>query len=169
MISTTTATSTTSNPDQFNDTIIVFNEYYSSNSPVLLDIGSDFSLELEGFQFGRETGNYGSCSFVQNGIMYIVGGNGGEFDQQISTVESCRLRKIGDLPNRFDVGACNNYRNPAEEEQALLCFTYADPNGCLRYLRFFIISVHDSGTAWPHEIISPRKEHLKMIQDVFGI
>ena len=32
-----------------------------------------FMTELDEFNFGTGTGSYGSCSFVQSGIMYIIG------------------------------------------------------------------------------------------------
>ena len=87
--------------------------------------------ELDVFKFGTGTGSFYSCSFVQNGQMFIVGGKW-SFSRQISKIESCRLTKIGELPVYFSGGACNNFGTSTENEKALLCFSSGDRNGCLR-------------------------------------
>ena len=64
--------------------------------------------------------------------MTIVGGSS-SYAQQISVVESCGLRRIGDLPSDFNGGACNTYRPYSDKDHAMLCFSASSTNGCLRY------------------------------------
>ena len=90
--------------------------------------------KLDTFTFDEGSGSYSSCSFVQNDKMYIVGGDRyRDLDRQISIVESCRLRKVGELKNSFINGACNKFRNSDGKEMALLCFGYDHQQGCIRY------------------------------------
>ena len=80
------------------------------------------------FQFGDGSGSFGSCSFILNGNMMIVGGDDiYDFSNQISIVEDCGLRRIGDMPADFAYGACT-----ALETDALLCFSWNDMDGCYR-------------------------------------
>ena len=95
--------------------------------------------EVDGFHYERGSGSWYSCSFILNGIMTIVGGdaNNGEYIQrQISVVESCQLRLIGQLPMNFEHGACNSFYNNEENAEALLCIStynnYWRP-ACYRY------------------------------------
>ena len=71
-----------------NDTIIVINQFSGRSpiGPVLFNISGNF-IELENFTYQSGTGSYLSCSFVQNGNMYIIGGHS-EFVRQISIVQS---------------------------------------------------------------------------------
>ena len=88
--------------------------------------------EIDEFSFEPDTGSYLSCSFVLNGIMFIVGGySNRDFTRQISIVESCRINKVGQLPYDFYDGACNSYTNEVGNESALLCFSLHDKYGCL--------------------------------------
>ena len=52
-----------------------------------------------------------------------------EITKQISIVESCRLKRIGDLPMDFTEGACNTFDNAGQEE-VLLCFQETGKNLC---------------------------------------
>ena len=60
--------------------------------------------KAENFQFETGTGSDASCSFVQNGIMYIVGGYSENYNSQISIVENCRLNRVGELFYDFRYG-----------------------------------------------------------------
>jgi len=75
------------------------------------------------FQFGQSesTGSYASCSTVINGLMMIFGGTG-DFESQLSVVESCGLRRLGTLPMEFYSGACNTFQSNEGNEEVLLCF-----------------------------------------------
>ena len=87
------------------------------------------------FELNYQTGTGASysCSFVQNGKMYIVGGWYSDINKQISIVEECELRLVGQFPNIFQYGACNNFINPDGNQQALLCSGEDDKDGCIRY------------------------------------
>ena len=87
----------------------------------MTELNSKFTVE-------SGTGADGSCSFVHNGLMYIVGG-WWSFRRQVSIVESCRLRLFMTLKFDFRAGACNNF-DTSDGEEALLCFGYDDRNGC---------------------------------------
>ena len=91
--------------------------------------------ELDEFNVERGTGAWYSCSVVQNGIMIIFGGDSyfTNHGRQISIVESCRLYRIGQLPNIFDGGACNTFKTSIGEEYSLLCFSMDGSDECLRY------------------------------------
>ena len=91
---------------------------------------------IDQFTYGETTGSYLSCSAVIHGLMMIFGGHtlgsGKSFIKQISIVESCQLRRLGDLPMEFKFGACNTYKNGDRTEKTLLCFGYAGQNMCHR-------------------------------------
>ena len=87
------------------------------------------------FQFGQSesTGSYRSCSTVINGLMMIFGGDSNsDFDNQISVVESCGLRRLGTLPMQFEFGACNTFQSNEGDEEVLLCFAYNGRKDCHR-------------------------------------
>ena len=86
---------------------------------------------VDNFIYGTNTGSYSSCSSIINGLMVIFGGHD-DFKNQISIVESCQLRRLGDLPMAFYDGACNTYRNPEGTEKILLCFASAGKTTCHR-------------------------------------
>ena len=58
--------------------------------------------------------------------------DGYDYSRQISIVESCRLRRFGQLPYAFDSGACNNFKNKFGKDEALLCFGYPNKSACLK-------------------------------------
>ena len=87
------------------------------------------------FQFGQSasTGSYVSCSTVINGLMMIFGGYpNSDFNNQISVVESCGLRRLGTLPMEFYLGACNTFQSNEGDEEVLLCFAYPGYKDCHR-------------------------------------
>ena len=89
-------------------------------------------VPVSDFDYQSGTGSYDSCSFTQKGRMYIVGGDSArDFTRQISVVEDCRLRKVKELQKDFHFGACNNFVKQDGSEEALLCFSFSDKNGCL--------------------------------------
>ena len=64
----------------------------------------------------------------------IFGGTlAADYINQISIVESCGLKRIGDLPKQFYYGACNTFNNADGQEEVLLCFDQFDEKGCRRY------------------------------------
>ena len=80
-------------PNGQNNTIMVVYNYFTM--PVMLDVSGKLT-EVGGFDIPDGTGSYSSCSFILNGLMMIVGGDTLEpYVRQISIVESCRMRRIG--------------------------------------------------------------------------
>jgi len=118
--------------EDHNTTILVLNtyDYRDPEGPILLDLSVEIMTELTNFVYESGTGVEETCSFVQNGIMFIIGGTG-DYIRQISIVESCQLRNVGTLPYDFHDGACNNFRNSIGDEEAMLCFAQTSMNGCL--------------------------------------
>ena len=84
--------------------------------------------ELDSFAFGSATGAYGSCSAVLDGKMYIFGGlatigaGWGNLFNQISEIDQCGTRRIGDLPIWFFHGGCNTFETNDRGQFVLLCF-----------------------------------------------
>ena len=50
---------------------------------------------------------------------------------QISKIENCGLQRIGELPNKFDGGACGTFIFAAEE-RVMFCFPYNESKKCFR-------------------------------------
>ena len=71
--------------------------------------------------------------FVLNGEMYIVGGWDAGFRTQIAKLESCGIRRIGELPDSLQYAACNTFSDSGGEEYARLCFDLGHMDGCKRY------------------------------------
>ena len=86
---------------------------------------------VDNFSYGENTGSWHSCSTTINGIMMIYGSQmTTDFQTQISIVESCRLRRIGDLPMEyFGYGGCNFYKKNDGNEINLLCFGLGQGQG----------------------------------------
>ena len=85
---------------------------------------------MDQFVFGSNTASYGSCSAVLNGQMFVIGGAYEE--RQLSVVESCGLKRIGDLPADMDCGTCNTYPDQ-NSFFILLCFSRNTPTECHRF------------------------------------
>ena len=86
---------------------------------------------MEDFTFGTGTGSGYSCSAVINGLMMIFGGSDSAV-KQISIVESCWLRRLGELPMEFFEGACNTFETIYDTQEVFLCFAYEGENTCHR-------------------------------------
>ena len=94
------------------------------------------SLSEVEFSFSNQTRAYGSCSTVINGKNIIFGGDYyTSYDNQISLVKDCGLTRIGYLPFRFAMGACNNFQNSNGISKVLLCFGYDGNSNCHRFLK----------------------------------
>ena len=85
-----------------------------------------------------DTDIYLSCSARLNGEYYVFGGatyggadNSG-FTKQISKINDCRLKRVGDLPFDFTYGACGTY-DVSSEERVMLCFDMNEQRKCRRY------------------------------------
>jgi len=130
-----TTSKTTMGPERDAIVIISMDRWRQPENPVLFD-KSGHLTELNRFRFRQNTGAIRSCSLIHDGVMYIVGGKlGSNYDKQISILESCQLRQVGQMPISFEYGACNTYTNSTGKEQALLCFSSSNSNGCFRYAR----------------------------------
>ena len=92
----------------------------------------DELTKIDGFTFGENTGVSRSCSTVINGIMTIFGGYDSPYKNQISIVESCQLRRIGELPIDFYDGGCNSFLSNEQKDEIILCFAYYSSTRCDR-------------------------------------
>ena len=78
--------------------------------------------EQTDFEFGPGTGVYQSCSIVWKDEIFVFGGR--YQSQQISKVQNCQLKLIGQLKVKFNYGACTNVGN----ELVFFCFyDFDDP------------------------------------------
>lgn len=75
------------------------------------------------------TGVSGSCSFVLNGKMFVVGGVDFLFWKQISVIDTCMLNRVGTMPVEFEYAACNTFEVTPSYHEALLCFTMYRADG----------------------------------------
>jgi len=65
--------------------------------------------------------------------MLIFGGRTYPYADQISSVEDCRLTRIGSLPDGFYTGSCNSYQRTDGISETLLCFGLNAKTGCQRF------------------------------------
>ena len=82
--------------------ILVLSTYSSSNKPLIID-GHGQSKQI-GFAYDSKTEADGSCSVIWRGNMFIFGG--WSHKKQISMVDQCQLKRVGDLPFDMVFGAC---------------------------------------------------------------
>ena len=68
------------------------------------------------FTFTSGTEVYHSCSIVWRDEMFVFGGD--KKKHQISKVENCQLKLVGQLSMVMDLGACTNVGN----ELVFICF-----------------------------------------------
>ena len=128
LITTTTSSTTTftTESSKLPNSILVLNEYYFSNKPVITDstgkaeyAGDDFN-----FDFKNGTQVLGSCSITYRGDFYVFGGD--YEDTQISKISGCSLERIGSLDFNLKYGACVL----VNEETIYLCFDAFDTKQC---------------------------------------
>ena len=111
---TTTSTTVITTTADLKTWILVLNTWSSSNKPLIID-GQGHSKEI-GFVYNSYTEAYGSCSVIWRGNMFIFGGL--SHKRQISMVDQCQLKRVGDLPFDMVFGACAQ-RN---DQQVYICF-----------------------------------------------
>lgn len=89
---------------------------------------------LSQFVFDENTGAKYSCSAMVGGEMMIFGGSSSAgYTNQISIVQSCRLKRVGTLPMQtFNYGACNTFKENNGMEKTLLCFDSSGRRSCHR-------------------------------------
>lgn len=87
----------------------------------IMEWNGNYINDSVGFTFGEDTGLNHSCSTILNGELWVFGaGYPGDEDRQYSKVHGCELKRMGDLPFDFELGACNNFM--FEIEKLLICF-----------------------------------------------
>ena len=120
--------------------ILVLNTFSSpySNPPLLVNYDGGNNTNME-FFIRQDTDIYLSCSARLNGEYYVFGGNQRtpytSFTKQISKINDCRLKRVGDLPFDFEYGACGTYE-VSSEERVMLCFDMNEQRKCRRYSKF---------------------------------
>ena len=102
------------------DSILILNTAISSNIPVLTDATGQIDSDLA-FTLDENTSVWRSCSVVVKNQHYAYGGDGyayGNYKRQISRIDGCRLRRIGDLPFDHEYGTCTTVIH----DMIFLCF-----------------------------------------------
>ena len=127
MTTTTTTSSTTStSASKPNTSILILGDWHDDKIPVITDSNGkvEFAGEDFDFEFGHKTEVDFGCSVTYRGDFYVFGGS--DLDRQISKLEGCSLKRIGDLDFDFQVGGCA----AVNEESIYLCFRRYDYKRC---------------------------------------
>ena len=107
------------------------------NDPILVNYNGGNNTNME-FFMRDDTDVYHSCSAPLNGEYYVFGGEVKapypeyDFTRQISKVNDCRLKRVGDLPFEFVYGACGTF-DVSSEQRVMLCFDMGEQRKCRRY------------------------------------
>ena len=107
---TSTSSTTTTTTAKTKDWVLVL----SSKPPMIID-GNGQSKDIE-FEYGSETQMSGSCSIIWRGTMYVFGSS--KEKRQISKVDQCQLKRVGNLPFNVYQGGCANQG----DSRIYLCF-----------------------------------------------
>jgi len=111
--------------------VLVLNTSLSSNKPVLIKFDGGVEEKLD-FTMGTDTSALRSCSATLNGESFVFGGYGTPQNKQISKIEGCSLKRIGELPVEFGTVACGTYLFDGKE-RVMLCFPLSDKKKCYSY------------------------------------
>lgn len=97
------------------------NTYSSSNIPVITDATGQVNAN-HAFTMDQNTLVYKSCSVTFKNQHYVFGGShhgiDGDYSRQISQIDGCQLRRIGDLPFDHSYGTCT----AVGDDRIYLCF-----------------------------------------------
>ena len=98
--------------------VLILNTEESDNVPVLTDATGRVDRDLA-FTFAKNTSVSYSCSVTFKNQHYVYGGDPYDgYERQISRIDGCRLRRIGDLPFDHHFGACT----AVNDNRIYLCF-----------------------------------------------
>ena len=98
--------------------VLILNTEESDNVPVLTDATGRVDRDLA-FTFAKNTSVLNSCSVTFKNQHYVYGGYVYDgYERQISRIDGCRLRRIGDLPFDHYKGACT----AVNDNLIYLCF-----------------------------------------------
>ena len=86
------------------------------------------SRVLDKFAKEWRTEIYSSVSVLLSGKMWIIGGD--DFRRQLSIVDDCSLKSVGNLPFDLQQGAANIVDGVNGAQSALLCFDFNSPSVC---------------------------------------
>lgn len=114
-MTTTAVPTTTTAVSNSKKSVLILNTHSSMNAPTITDAAG--RADTSGFWFKIEENAevYFSCSLSFQGRNYIYGGSNER--NQLSVVDGCALKRIGDLPFAFRLGACTS-----TPDQVFLCF-----------------------------------------------
>ena len=100
-------------------------------------------VNADGFSYEDSTETYGSCSVVFENRMLVFGADSGSDakQKQITEVKSCSLQKIGELPFKFNNGACGTY--DFSTTRVFLCFP-SDGRSCWQFYESFVLEAASS-------------------------
>ena len=112
---TTTTTTTTANP---NTSILILSTRYYNTKPVLTDSTGQTDTNL-GFTYDEDAIVHQSCSVTFKNQHFVYGGNDNYSYRQISRIDGCQLRRIGDLSFDLNYATCTTVGN----DRIYFCFT----------------------------------------------
>ena len=120
-VTTTSAISTTADPSL--TSILILNTQDREeprNIPVIINVRNgnvEYPIDDFMFLYAKESEVYESCSMTWRGKFFIFGGR---YEQkQISSLNGCKLERVGSLSFHFPCGACAN----VDDQSIYLCFS----------------------------------------------
>ena len=115
---TTTQITTTTTPAPVNTSVLILSR---DNLQIITDAAGNVEYAGEDFEFslGQDTEVYYSCSLTWRGQFFVFGGN--EEKSQISSINGCRLERVGSLDFDQSYGGCAN----VNDQSIYLCFNSA--------------------------------------------
>lgn len=122
--------------------ILMLSTYNDKNLPMVISLKGPYDDQLE-FVYEENTAVKYSCAAILNDEMYVFSGptlrKSQEVDtyKQISKVEDCKLKRVGELPferNTFvEGGYCGTFLFPEDEYRVMLCFYDGEGKKCMSY------------------------------------
>jgi len=118
--STTTALTPTTSPT--GKAVLMLSTRPSTNVPMVITLNGEVDDDIN-FTFGVNTQVHGSCAASWFNRMFVFGGLNQK--RQMSEVQDCKLKRIGDLDFGFVGGGCNTF-----SFGIMLCFDYDADKKC---------------------------------------
>ena len=105
--------------------VLILSTWQSENEPIITDASGLDNRDFY-FKYGENTEAYESCGLTFKNQFFMYGGS--KQKTQISQIVNCELKRIGQLPFDFRLGACTNVAN----QKFYLCFDYYDSRQCYK-------------------------------------
>ena len=98
---------------------------WGQQEPVITDTSGYVRRNVR-FNYEENTEIFNSCGLTWKSRYYVFGGE--TFQRQISRIDNCALKSVGQLPFNFEAGACTN----VVDTKIYLCFDSEDNKRCFQ-------------------------------------